>query len=168
MISKASLQRRLDSAVDILNHFGIVPGEDEASKMAELLDDVVEVDPPKVTAVGRVLQYMGSFNELVREEIQDIKIADRYARITDLFDSIVDDAKAMIAQLDDGKIDSRERMRNMWMKLVRGGIPKRFDRIKSTFDDVARDTRGHLGREQKILAAYQEFRGAIKEAEGLA
>ena len=54
------------------------------------------------------------------------------------------------------------------MKLVRGGIPKRFDRIRGTFDDVARDTRAHLGREQRILVAYQEFRGAIKEAEGLA
>ena len=101
MISKASLQKRLDNAVDVLNHFGIVPGEDEASKMAELLDDVLEIDPPKVTAIGRVLQYMGSFNELVRDEIEDVKIADRYGKITDLFDSIVDDAKTMINQLDD-------------------------------------------------------------------
>jgi ribosomal protein S25 len=54
------------------------------------------------------------------------------------------------------------------MKLVRGGIPKRFERIKSTYNDVARDTRAHLGREERILAAYQEFRGAIKEAEALA
>jgi hypothetical protein len=136
--------------------------------MAELLDDVVEINPPKVTAIGRVMQYMGSFNELVRDEIKDIRLASRYEKITSLFDSIVNDAKALLAQIEDGKIDWKEKVSGFWMKLVRGGIPKRFERIKNTYNDVARDTRNHLGREERILAAYQEFRGAIKEAEALA
>jgi hypothetical protein len=168
MISKASLQRRLDKAIDVLNSFGILPSEDEASQMAELLDDVVEINPPKVTAIGRVMQYMGSFNELVRDEIKDIRLASRYEKITSLFDSIVNDAKALLGQIEDGKIDWKEKVSGFWMKLVRGGIPKRFERIKNTYNDVARDTRSHLGREERILAAYQEFRGAIKEAEALA
>ena len=71
MITKASLQKRLDGAIEVLNGFGIMPSEDETTRMAELLDDVLDVDPPKVTAVGRVMQYMGSFNELVRDEIKD-------------------------------------------------------------------------------------------------
>jgi ParB-like chromosome segregation protein Spo0J len=167
MITKASLQKRLDGAIEVLNGFGIMPSEDETTRMAELLDDVLDVDPPKVTAVGRVMQYMGSFNELVRDEIKDVKIADRYEKITTLFDSVVDDARTLIGQLDDGKIDWKEKGHNFWMKLVRGGIPKRFERIKSTYNDVARDTGAHLDREGRILDAYGEFRGAIKEAEAL-
>lgn len=168
MISRLSLQKRLDRAIEVLNSFGILPSEDETSRMAELLDDVVEIDPLKVTAIGRVMQYMGSFNELVRDEIKDIKIAERYAKITNLFESISSDAKTLINQLEDNQIDWKERGHNFWMKLVRGGIPKRFDKIKSVYHDVARDTSAHLGREARILDAYTEFRGSIKEAEGLA
>ena len=74
MITKASLQKRLDKAIQVLNSFGIMPSETETTRMAELLDDVLDVDPPKITAIGRVMQYMSSFNELVRDEIKDIKI----------------------------------------------------------------------------------------------
>ncbi len=163
-----SLQRRLDGAVEILNRFGILPSEDETSQMAELLDDVVDVEPDKVTAIGRVMQYMGSFNELVRDEIKDVKAAHRYDKITNLFDSIVDDARSMIDQLDDSKLDWKEKASNFWMKLVRGGIPKRFDKIKNIYKDVSRDTRAQLDRDERILDAYTRFRGATKEAEALA
>jgi hypothetical protein len=168
MSAKFSLQQRLDDAIDVLNSFGILPSEDETSRMADLLEELVEVDPARVTAIGRVLQYMGSFNELVRDEIKDVKIADRYERITELFDSIREDAKILIGQLDDDEIDWKEQVRNAWMRLVRGGIPRRFDKIKGLYDDVARDTHAHLEREAKILTAYIDFRGAIKEGESLA
>src|SRR5690606_32507982 len=39
---------------------------------------------------------------------------------------------------------------------------------KDTYLDVARDTHDQIEREQTILAAYQDFRGALKEAEILA
>ncbi|UCF20756.1 MAG: cell surface protein [Gemmatimonadota bacterium] len=168
MATHASLQSRLDAAVDVLNKFGIIPTEDEVSQMADLLDDIVEVDPPKVTAMARVMQYMGSFNELVRDEIRDVKVGERYNKIADLFDSVVTDARILIDQLDDNRIDLKERIRNSWMKLVRGGIPRRFEKIKSTYNDVGRDTNAHLGRENRVLSAYAEFRGAVKEAESLA
>jgi hypothetical protein len=163
-----NLQQRLDSAIEVLNKFGILPSEDETSRMADLLDELVEVDADRVTAIGRVMQYIGSFNELVRDEIEDIKVADRYSRITDLFDSIREDAAKMVGQLEDKEIDFSERVSNYWMRLVRGGIPKRFEKIKGIYDDVTRDTGAHLEREGRILAAYLEFRGAMKESEGLA
>src|SRR5690606_34920411 len=40
--------------------------------------------------------------------------------------------------------------------------------IKKVYLDVARDTRDQIDREQIILSAYQDFRGALKEAEILA
>ncbi len=163
-----SLQQRLDGAIAILNQFGILPSEDETSQMAELLDDVVEIDAGKITAIGRVMQYMGAFNELVRSEIKDARVATRYQQISGLFDSIVSDAKTMIGHVEDNRIDWQEKIAASWMTLVRGGIPKRFDRIKRAYLDVARDTKAHLDREERILTAFGDFRGAVKAAEVMA
>ena len=56
----------------------------------------VDVDPGRVTGIARVMQYMGSFNELVREELENVRVADRYDRIAGLFDSIVTDARTLV------------------------------------------------------------------------
>ncbi len=164
----ATIQKSLDKSIDVLRSFGILPSEDESSRMADLLQELVDVHPDNITAIARVMEYMGSFNELVRNEIKDMKIAARYEKISALFDSIVNDARKMIGQLDDGTIDMGEKISNLWMKLVRGGVPKRFDRIEKTYQAVAGDTAAHLKSEERILEAYMEFRGAVKEAESLA
>jgi hypothetical protein len=54
------------------------------------------------------------------------------------------------------------------MKVTRGDIPHRFEKIKSTYLDVAEDSRDQIERERVILNAYQDYRGALKEAEVLA
>src|SRR5699024_4020273 len=41
----------------------------------------------------------------------------------------------------------------------------RFDKIKDTYLEVTRDTQDQVRREQLILEAYRDFRGALKEAE---
>src|SRR5690606_13118932 len=65
-------------------------------------------------------------------------------------------------------IDTWERLNNIWMKITRGDIAQRFEKIKEKYLDVAEDTREQIEREQIILNAYQDFRGALKEAEILA
>ncbi len=95
-------------------------------------------------------------------------LSDRYTKVTDAFNSIRDDAKNMVEQLEDGKINSWERLQNAWMKATRGDIPTRFDKIKKVYLDVAKDTNDQIEREHTILTAYQDFRGALKEAEILA
>jgi hypothetical protein len=54
------------------------------------------------------------------------------------------------------------------MKATRGDIAHRFDKIKKTYMDVATDSRDQIEREQTILEAYQDFRGALKQSEVLA
>ncbi|MGD9299569.1 MAG: cell surface protein, partial [Thiohalocapsa sp.] len=88
--------------------------------------------------------------------------------ITEAFNSIRDDAKKMVDQLEDGKLDTFERMSNVWMKVTRGDIADRFDKIKETYLDVTSDTNDQVQREQRILDAYQDFRGAMKQSEVLA
>jgi len=71
----------------------------------------------------------------------------------------------MVDQLADGSINIFERATNTWMKISRGDIAARFDAIRKTYLEVARDTKENIEREHIILDAYQDFRGALKQAE---
>ena len=68
----------------------------------------------------------------------------RYQQITDGFNSIRDDAKRMVDQLEDGKIGPLERGTNIWMKVARGDIADRFDKIKGTYLEVTKETKPFL------------------------
>ena len=97
-----------------------------------------------------------------------MEIGDRYRQMAEGFNSIRDDAKKMVDQIADAKIDLLERVNNIWMKIARGDIAARFDGIKKTYLDVTRSTKDQIERESAILEAYQDFRGALKQAEVLA
>jgi hypothetical protein len=105
---------------------------------------------------------------VVRQQTQAVEIGERYKQIAEGFNSIRDDAKAMVDQIADAKIDLWERVTNVWMKISRGDIPDRFDRIKQTYLDVTRSTKDQIERETVILDAYRDFRGALKQAEVMA
>jgi hypothetical protein len=94
-----------------------------------------------------------------------MSIGQRYEEITKQFNSIRDDAKAMVDQISDGKIDMFERATTAWMKIARGDISTRFDKIRDTYIAVAKDTKTNIEREHTILEAYLDFRGALKQAE---
>src|SRR5690606_28085617 len=108
------------------------------------------------------------FNQLVRDNVENIDIGNRYLAITQMFDSIRDDSKKLIAQLDDGKISFGERMSNLWMQLRRGTPSDRFEKIAALYRDVARATKEQLEKEQAIMNGYIDFRFALKEAEVVA
>ncbi len=159
------MQQYLDRALEVLEKFNVVVGEENNNELAKLLDEVVEVDEPRVMAVARTLKYISSFNELVRENIENINVGHRYMEITGLFDSIRDDSKNLVDQLDDGKLDWKEKLENLWMRIVRGTPHGRFEKIKDTYKEVARDTKDQLDRENDIMDAYIDFRFALKDAE---
>lgn len=162
-----STLKYLDKALNKLRDLGLVPETkvDEAPVIA-LLQQLTDLDEPKVLAIARTLSQASVFNEVVREQVSQMRVGDRYEDITKAFDSIREDAKRMVEQVeDDGKISSFERLSNIWMKATRGDIASRFDSIKETYLEVAADSRDQIEREQLILNAYQDFRGAIKESE---
>ena len=161
------IQKYLDSAVEVLDRFGLAK-EPEESQLATLLQEVVTVDQPKITAIARVVQYQGTFNALVRDNIESSHVAQDYTKIASMFNSIRDDSKRLVAQLDDGKIDSRERLSNLWMRVARGTTHQRFEKIQGTYNEVAERTNNQLKREDNIIDAYLDFRFAIKEAEIMA
>lgn len=158
----------LDRAVTVLERYNITRTQGEESQMAVLLQDVVKVDEAKVLAIARTLQHMGTFNQLVRDNIEATNVSDRYKTITEMFDSIREDSKKMIGFLEDGKIDWKERLNLGAMKLTRGTTHHRFEKIEGLYQDVSKDAREALEHESAILGAYTDFRFAVKEGEILA
>ena len=137
----------------------------EEGPITGLLEKITDLDTDKIAVIARTLGQTSTFNEVVREQISAMEVGERYEDITEPFNSIRDDAKSMVDQIDDGKIDMFERATNVWMKISRGDIAARFDKIRDTYLAVAKDTKTNIEREHIILEAYRDFRGALKQAE---
>ncbi len=158
----------LDQATNALREIGIIPPKAEDAPINGLLQRISDLDQDRIAIIARTLGQTSVFNEVVREQVQAVEIGERYRQITEAFNSIRDDSKAMVDQLADARIDLWERVNNMWMKVSRGDIADRFDQIRDTYLDVTRSTKDQIDRELIILDAYRDFRGALKQAEVMA
>ena len=170
MTTDATPLKYLDKALGTIRDLGLMPEDASSAQdpMVALLNQISVLDEERVIAIARTLSQASVFNTVVREQVQAMDVADRYEDITEAFNSIRDDAKTMVEQIEDGKIDTFERIANVWMKVTRGDIASRFDKIKDTYLDVTAATQDQIKREQLILEAYQDFRGAVKQSEILA
>ncbi len=158
----------LDKAMSAVRELGLWPDNVEEQPITGLLQEITQLDEDKVLLIGRTLSQASIFNEVVREQIAAMEVGTRYEDITKGFDSIRNDAKGLVDQLDDGKLDMLERASNVWMKVSRGDIATRFDKIRDIFLDVSKDTKDQIRREFIILEAYRDFRGALKQSEVMA
>ncbi len=159
--------KQLDKALSALRTLGLVKSQPEEAPVIALIDRIAHLEPDATAAIARTLAQASLFNEVVREQIGAMAIGERYRAIAAAFDSIRDDANTMVKQVEDGRIDTFERLANMWMKATRGDIPDRFAKIKQVYLEVARDAQDQIDREQIILNAYRDFRGALKESQVL-
>lgn len=155
----------LDKAVTVLEKFGLKDAEAPPAELIRLLEEVKHVDEARALAIANTIKYMTTFNKLVRDNVEDINVGNRYLEISQMFDSIREDSKNLIHQLEDGKIGFTEKMSNLWMKIRRGTPSDRFEDIVEVYQDVCKDTKDQLEREQTIMDAYIDFRFALKEAE---
>lgn len=169
-MTTAMPMKYLDKALGALHDMGLVPTEDDGQEapIIVLLDLISDLDQDRIAAIARTLDKASLFNDVVREQVQAMEIGQRYEEITNSFNSIRDDAKKMVEQIEDGRLDTFERISNVWMKVTRGDIASRFDKIKEIYLDVTASTNDQIQRENRILEAYQDFRGALKESEVLA
>lgn len=158
----------LDKAVGALRDMGLMPTKVEPAPINALLERISDLEPDKIQVIARTLSQASVFNEVVREQIAGMEIGERYKAITDGFNSIRDDSKRMVDQLADSKIDVLERATNVWMKIARGDVADRFDKVRAIYLDVTKDTKGQIDREHRILEAYLDYRGALKQSEVLA
>jgi hypothetical protein len=159
----------LDKAVGALRDMGVMPAsKGEDAPIAGLLEQISDLEPDKIVIIAKTLAQASVFNEVVREQTAAMEIGQRYQDIAQSFNSIRDDAKRMVDQMEDGKVNILERASNVWMKISRGDISARFDKIKSVYLDVTKSTKDQIQRENTILEAYRDYRGALKQAEVLA
>jgi hypothetical protein len=160
----------LDKAMGGLKQLGLVPDSSKsgAAPIVALLEQIADLEPEKVAAIARTLDQASLFNDVVREQVAGITIGERYEGITTAFNTIRDDAKSLVDQYADGKISTMERVSNVWMKMTRGDIASRFGKIKDLYLEVQDESANQIDRERKILEAYLDFRGAMKQSEVLA
>jgi len=169
MTTLASPMQYLDKAMNGLHDLGLLPEtRGQEAPITALLNQISDLDHERVVAISRTLNQASLFNDVVREQVQAMEIGARYEEITSAFSSIRDDAKSMVDQIEDGRIDTFERIGNVWMKVTRGDIATRFGKIKETYLDVTSSTQDQIQREARILEAYRDFRGALKQSEVLA
>ena len=158
----------LDRATQALRDLGLVPERAEDAPVNALLHKISDLDEDRITIIARTLAQTSVFNDVVRRQTEAVEIGERYQEIARSFDSIREDAKKMVDQISDGSLDFLERVTNAWMKISRGDVADRFDRIRDTYLDVTRATKDQIERETVVLDAYRDFRGALKQAEVLA
>ena len=159
----------LDRAMGGLRDLGLVKEDKSAGSapIVALLEQISDLEPDKVAAIARTLDQASTFNDVVREQISGVTIGERYEGITTAFNSIRDDARSLVDQYSDGKISTMERISNVWMKMTRGDIASRFGKIKDLYLEVQTESANQIDREQTILEAYLDFRGALKQSEVL-
>lgn len=164
----SSPMQYLDKATDALRELKVAAGRPDFTPINALLEKISDLDKDRIAVISRTLAQTEIFNQVVREQTEGMEIGNRYDEIAQAFNSIRNDAKKMLDQLDDGSVSLFERVANVWMKLTRGDIADRFDKIRDVYLDVARATKDQIQRESLILEAYHNFRGALKQAEVLA
>lgn len=165
---RATALQYLDKAMGELRALGFASEGGQPAPIVALLNQIADLDEDKVAAIARTLDQASHFNDVVRDQVSNMTIGERYKDIAAAFDTIRDDAKSLVDQYADGKISTMERIGNVWMKMTRGDIASRFDKIRKTYLDVALETRNQVERETRILEAYRDFRGAMKQSEVLA
>lgn len=164
-MAKLSALQQLDKAKRGLRDLGLKTEPPADAPIAGLLEKIYEIDKESVTIIAKTLSEASVFNEVVRNEVAAMSVGERYNDIVQAFNSIRDDAKRLVDQLEDGKINTMERISNVWMKVRRGDIADRFDEIQYAYIEVAKDTKDQILREGRILDAYRDFRGAYKHAQ---
>ncbi len=164
-MSKTTALQRLDKAKRALRDLGLETKPVADAPIAGLLDKIYDIDKDSVAVIAKTLTEAQVFNEVVRNEISAMEIGTRYNEIVTAFNSIREDAKRLVDQLEDGRINTFERVSNIWMKVRRGDIADRFDEIQYSYLDVAKDSKDQIVREGRILDAYRDFRGAYKQAQ---
>lgn len=160
------MSQYLERAVTSLRTIGInLPQPAQDAPVLALLDKVAQYDTARVTHIAAVLQQSTSFNSMVREQIAGMDSSSRFMDITNSFTSIREDAAAMASWMEDGRLDTVERLKLTWMNVRRGSIPSRFEDIRKHYLAACKTANEQILRENAILEAYMDFRLAMKSAE---
>ncbi len=153
----------LEKAIKAVAPFGVKA--DSEAPIVAIINDLEIVDAPKALIIAKTLQQATVFNAVVRDQVSEMNTGARYQDIATNWNSIIEDSMTMMKQIEENKNGFREKVGRVIMKMRRGSIHSRFDKIKNLYLDVNADTKVQLDRERIILEAYMDFRLALKEGE---
>ncbi len=160
-----TLSTYLRKGKEILEKYGVKSTRD--SRLITILSEAQDVDEGRVLAICQTIQYMDDFNELARSKTGEMHFADRHKDITNTFDSIREDSAKLLKQAQNG-IGFFEKWMSKIKFFFKGTPHDRFLDGIETFYKVCDDLETQLKREKEIMTAYQDFRKAYKQSEGLA
>lgn len=165
-----ALTSYFDKAMTKIQQLGLapVPGREQLSAIMPLIQRIEHLDPENALLIARVMDQSSNFNEIVRTKISSIEIGARFLTISSEFDDIREDTRNLVAWMEDGNLDWKEKAQMTWMELRRGTVSERFGVIQNTFAEVMEDTNNQILMEESVLAAYLYFRFSIKESESSA
>lgn len=166
-VKKGSLNY-LNSAMKILQDAGVVVKEPESTSIATLLEQVVDLDKDKITAIVQILQRQETFNELVRENISDMEVANRYDIITQAFNDIRSDANREVNWAEKGQNGVGVKVKRWLTSIQRGSISEQYNKVKKIYLEVFTQSNQQIKKERAILQAYNDYRLQLKESQILA
>ena len=68
----------LDKALGQIRELGLMPDQAAEAPVVSLLEQLTEVDEDKVIAIARTLTQASTFNDIVREQVVQMNIGERY------------------------------------------------------------------------------------------
>lgn len=157
----------LNQAVSTLTQLGVAEKQEDLP-VQNLIAQVSEFGSDQAMSIALVLARQGVFNEVVRQQISGMEVANRYEVITSSFTSIREDTGKQLKYIENGKVGFFDKLAMKWRDMRKGTIPARFEKIKTVYVDVSKSLHGQLDRETRILNAYADFRFAQKDAESQA
>jgi hypothetical protein len=159
------LSGHLQTAIDKIKDLGLTLVEPDAQPMTAILERVSDVGGGKAFVIARTLTTMQAFDALVSEKLRQVNYGDRFDKITDGFNTILEDARRQIAHEEEGRHSLSGFFGSMYAKVTRGDISQQFDEVKAVFKDVTDDAGKTIDTTRAILEAYTEARLALKEGQ---
>lgn len=165
-VASSSAHGYLDRALKSLSSLGVIkPAESETAPIIALASELQVLDEAKALIVARTLSHNATFNEAVRSRVADTAFADRHKEVNTLWDSILEDMSTMTKRIEEDRNGLKDKVGFWMMRLSRGTVHKRFEKLREQYLAVSADTKRALDHEATILASYSEYRLAVKESE---
>ncbi|MFA6088282.1 MAG: hypothetical protein WC755_00330 [Candidatus Woesearchaeota archaeon] len=172
-MENTGLQVYLDKAVEIAKKYNIVPTS-ESSRLVDLINELMptqetpvedRLDETKLVAIAEVVRYSDSYNQFVRDNIQQMKVKRVFDDINSKFNSIIEDDEERKEMAKDG-LSFGEKIHIAKDDLMHGGnYHKRFETIRKDYNDVSDRTKKQIDIEDDVQEGFANFNNASKSAE---
>ena len=169
MIIKLDPRSKLHSARSILGAIGIKIQANSVAQAAALnqIRQLEELGPQETQLLIEVFESMNDFDKLVSENLKEMNVGDRHTEIAQIFESIIKDLERKIRSVSSEPNAGQKWVDKIREKLInkfRGSMAERFEKINVASEAVFADSDQQINHERAILAAYANYREALRDS----